>query len=74
MNQWGRRMSPDGDEIKDSLNACRTVQEVNDCARHYGPAVRGFQKSKDPDIQIMAIQIINLAAYQRMAITGRFKT
>ena len=67
-------MTPDPAEIKAALRRCQTVPEVNACAIHYRDAVAGLKKSADQDLRTDAIQIINLAAYRRTAITGKWNT
>lgn len=58
-------MTPDVDEIKGALRRCKTVQEVNACAKHFGYAVTRMARSSCPDLRVMTIQIRNLADYRR---------
>lgn len=55
--------------IKDGILACRKILEVNETAKHFQIEVEWLTK-QGGDERTMAIQIKNLAAYQRMCIAN----
>lgn len=55
-------------EIKDAISACERVADVNDTAIHYQKHIAELEKSPDQYHRTMAIQIKNLARYQRRKI------
>jgi len=55
-------------KIKDALRNSPTIADVNYTARHFAADVRDMERSGDPHLKTMAIQIKNLAAYRRMVI------
>lgn len=53
-------------KIKDDLWGCRTAGDVNTTAIHYRQHVQALDRG-DADARLMAIDIKNLATYQRRA-------
>lgn len=60
-------MTPLVDEIKASIRRCQSVVEVNEVAKRYAAEVAALDR-QGGDLRVMALQIRNLAAYQREMI------
>jgi len=51
-------------EIRDRLNGCRSVREVDQVVKEVGPEVLGWEGDGD----VLRIHIVNLAKYRRLCI------
>jgi len=58
--------SPEADAIIAALGECKTLAEVDECAKRNARGVHLM--SLDPKLKVRAIHIKNMAAYQRMKI------